>query len=166
MTELKQEKKELEKKIPETNIRLITSESYSEMFQLDADVFPEHSQGRFDYIINRPDGEIHGCWFGQKLIGYISFSPEVTEKSEPFIYVNSVCVDKDYRKMGFGSRLITLAINKALNYNIPVILHVRATNQPAVNMYIKHGLQIGGVIEKYYKDGDDAYIMLMYFGEN
>ena len=40
-----------------------------------------------------------------------------------------------------------------------IILEVRKSNFPAINLYLKFGFSELGIREKYYNDGEDAIIM-------
>lgn len=71
-----------------------------------------------------------------------------------------IAVLGSHRSRGIGSALIREFTNacamKGLN-NIE--LEVRVSNKEAVRFYTKHGYQITGVIQKFYKDGEDGYKM-------
>ena len=59
---------------------------------------------------------------------------------------------------GIGGILIT-EILKRLTRNSSVFLEVKKSNFPAINFYKKHGFNIFGVRNNYYKDGASALLM-------
>ena len=59
---------------------------------------------------------------------------------------------------GIGSILLT-KILKNLTRNSSVFLEVKKSNFPAINLYKKHGFNIFGIRNNYYKDGSSALLM-------
>ena len=59
---------------------------------------------------------------------------------------------------GIGSILLT-KILKNLTRNSSVFLEVKKSNFPAINLYKKHGFNIFGIRNNYYKDGASALLM-------
>jgi ribosomal protein S18 acetylase RimI-like enzyme len=87
------------------------------------------------------------------LIGFIAAD---LRRSQQTAWIATLAVMPDYRKTGIGSKLLTLCENKI---SLPRIkLSVRQSNQPAIQLYIKHGYQQVEVWKNYYKGGDNALI--------
>ena len=59
---------------------------------------------------------------------------------------------------GIASILLT-KILKNLTRNSSVFLEVKKSNFPAINLYKKHGFNIFGIRNNYYKDGASALLM-------
>ena len=59
---------------------------------------------------------------------------------------------------GIGSILLT-KILKNFARNSSVFLEVKKSNFPAINLYKKHGFNIFGIRNNYYKDGASALLM-------
>ena len=59
---------------------------------------------------------------------------------------------------GIGGILLT-EILKRLTRNSSVFLEVKKSNFPAINLYKKHGFNIFGIRNNYYKDGASALLM-------
>ena len=59
---------------------------------------------------------------------------------------------------GIGGILLT-KILKNLTRNSSVFLEVKKSNFPAINLYKKHGFNIFGIRNNYYKDGASALLM-------
>ena len=77
-------------------------------------------------------------------------------------HVISIAVLQEYRRRGIGSALMSEALNIfEEKYDVDsVYLEVRVSNQPAINMYEKFGFVKARIIRGYYRDGEDAYVMV------
>ena len=82
-------------------------------------------------------------------------------RNKNFLWVQSVYVDKNYRKIGIGNKLLESLINLCSDLNCTLInLEVRESNLTAQNLYKKHGFIIDGVRKGYYEDNkEDAILM-------
>ncbi len=76
-------------------------------------------------------------------------------------HINNVCISPQYRRKGLASALIARLIEICKEQGVfKMTLEVRKSNQPAIELYEKHGFQEVGVRPKYYQDnGEDAVIM-------
>ena len=69
-------------------------------------------------------------------------------------------VDKEYQHMGFGSMMLSFAIKICENMQIKSLtLEVRESNQNAINLYKKFGLEEVAIRKNYYLDGENAILM-------
>jgi len=77
-------------------------------------------------------------------------------------HVISIAVLQEYRRRGIGSALMSEALKIfEKKYDVDsVYLEVRVSNQPAINMYEKFGFVKARIIRGYYRDGEDAYVMV------
>jgi len=77
-------------------------------------------------------------------------------------HVISIAVLQEYRRRGIGSALMSEALKIfEKKYDVDsVYLEVRVSNQPAINMYEKFGFVKARRIRGYYRDGEDAYVMV------
>jgi len=88
-----------------------------------------------------------------ELIGFIAVD---LRRSQNTAWIATLAVLPAYRKSGIGSALIRISEEEA---NLPKIrLSVRQSNQPAIQLYQKHGYQQIEVWKKYYKGGDNALV--------
>ena len=72
----------------------------------------------------------------------------------------NVAVAPDFRKKGVGKLLMESMHEKAKALGAErMLLEVRVSNQPAIGLYEKYGYSRYGKREKYYADGEDAYLM-------
>jgi len=77
-------------------------------------------------------------------------------------HVISIAVLQEHRRRGIGSALMSEALKIfEEKYDVDsVYLEVRVSNQPAINMYEKFGFVKARIIRGYYRDGEDAYVMV------
>jgi len=75
-------------------------------------------------------------------------------------HIVSIAVDEQYRGKGIGRCLIETLIEKFKKNGIKIVrLEVAVSNIVAQSIYKKMGFKIVDCIEKYYSDGEDAFIM-------
>ncbi|MCX9015076.1 MAG: ribosomal protein S18-alanine N-acetyltransferase [Candidatus Methanoperedens sp.] len=80
--------------------------------------------------------------------------------SEDIGRIFSLGVDPGYQNMGIGSALLK-EINLRLNLSrvSEIVLEVRQSNVRAKRFYERQGFYVSGITERYYYDGENAYIM-------
>lgn len=70
-------------------------------------------------------------------------------------------VDKEYQSMGFGSMMIEFVIKLCEMSGVPNIsLEVRESNIKAQRLYEKYGFKYSHKREQYYKNGENALVMI------
>ena len=76
--------------------------------------------------------------------------------------IDQIAVKKSERKQGFAKILLENSINdlKERGEVSFFTLEVRASNEPAINLYKSFGFQKVTIKEKYYDDGEDAIYMI------
>lgn len=76
--------------------------------------------------------------------------------------IDQIAVKKSERNQGFAKILLDKSINdlKELGEVSFFTLEVRASNEPAINLYKSFGFQKVTIKEKYYDDGEDAIYMV------
>jgi len=81
--------------------------------------------------------------------------------TEPEAHLNEIAIEKQYRRMNIGSRLLYFCINESKVRGCEYItLEVRESNEEAIRFYKKNGFHILGKRKKIYTDpNDDAIIM-------
>lgn len=78
--------------------------------------------------------------------------------------ITNIAVQKNYRKMGIGRKIITQL--KETAYELmgidEMVLEVRVGNAPAIGLYESLGFKKAGIRPNYYEDNkEDAYVMLL-----
>ncbi len=75
-------------------------------------------------------------------------------------HVVSIAVLKEHRGKGLGTALMQEAINAMISKDCDeVYLEVRVSNEQAIRVYEKLGLETRSRLRGYYRDGEDAYLM-------
>jgi ribosomal-protein-alanine N-acetyltransferase len=75
-------------------------------------------------------------------------------------HVVSVAVMPEHRRNGVGGALVTKAMEGMRMYGAKqCYLEVRLTNEEAIGLYKKLGLEVTRTIRGYYADGEDACVM-------
>ena len=87
------------------------------------------------------------------IIGYI-----FTHKIDKDVQILNIAIDTAYQHKGHGNRLLSYFMDQ-LDEDISIILEVRKSNFPAINLYLKYGFSELGIREEYYNDGEDAIVM-------
>lgn len=103
----------------------------------------------------------------EKIIGYIMCRIERGISSFRKVFpvkkghIVSIAVLHDSRHKGIGSELINKGMEGMTSYGASeFFLEVRKSNSAAVFMYEKLGFEVGRVLKGYYRDGEDAYLMI------
>jgi len=77
-------------------------------------------------------------------------------------HINKIATHPVVRGEGHGRRLMEEAIDAALGRKAAsVVLEVRASNDPAIRFYRRFGFLEVGKRKRYYKDGEDARLMML-----
>ena len=93
------------------------------------------------------------------VIGYVMF----WIKYEYQGHIISIAVDKNYRRMKAGSKLLSKAIsNLSLLPINTIFLEVREHNTGAVEFYKKFGFKIDRVVPGYYDNDEGAILMYIH----
>lgn len=75
--------------------------------------------------------------------------------------INFLVVEK-YQGNGFGSTMLEFVIDLVKSVNVPNIsLEVRKSNEKAIKLYEKYGFKYSHTRERYYKDGEDALVLIL-----
>ncbi len=70
-------------------------------------------------------------------------------------------VDEEYQRQGFGSLMLEFVIQLCELSKVPNIsLEVRESNTKAISLYNKYGFNYSHKRIKYYKDGEDALVLI------
>lgn len=85
-------------------------------------------------------------------------------------YIDNVAVREDYRGNGIADALVDVFVRFGREHLAFLTLEVRPSNEPAIQLYYKHGFAQVGRRKNYYHDPkEDALIMTLEFpreGEN
>ena len=88
------------------------------------------------------------------MVGFIAAD---VKRHEDLAWVSTLGILPEYRRRGLGSQLLRTCEDQL--HVSRVRLSVRASNQPARQMYAKVGYVQYGVWKRYYSDGEDALVL-------
>lgn len=92
------------------------------------------------------------------VIGYVMF----WIKYESCGHIISIAVDKEYRRLGAGTKLLIKAISILSLLNLDTIyLEVNENNDGAIEFYKTFNFNIDRTVPKYYANGDGAIVMYL-----
>ncbi len=79
-------------------------------------------------------------------------------------HIATIAVAPEYRRQKIARKLLISGLEATATRNIKTAtLEVRATNKPAINLYLSLGFEIVGVRHRYYVDNnEDALIMTLH----
>ncbi len=145
-------------KIIDIKIRKIQKKDQKEVLRISKESFPDDeadfiTQSLFDrehfYIAEIPD---------KIIVGFICFGIYSVKAAHIMI----LAVDPKYQRKSIGTKLLMFAIKIMKKHPISKIrLEVKVSNVEAIEFYEKHEFKIAGVIDKYYDDQSDAYLMIL-----
>lgn len=91
-----------------------------------------------------------------RVIGYVGFRLQSKEG-----HVTTIAVHPDWRQRGLGELLLLTAIDRMMRRQVSVVsLEMRPSNQVARRLYRKYGFQRVARRRGYYRDGEDALVMV------
>lgn len=100
-----------------------------------------------------------GAYLDERLIGYaglaINGRPPHVEAE-----VHTIAVEPAHQGKGVGELLLRGLLARADEKQAAVLLEVRTDNEPATELYRKHGFEVVGLRKRYYQpSGADAHTM-------
>lgn len=76
------------------------------------------------------------------------------------LHILNVAIHPDYQRRGLGRKLVSHAIEHAIEAHAGfATLEVRKNNHAAIHLYKKLGFKTLNIRRKYYADGEDARVM-------
>jgi ribosomal-protein-alanine N-acetyltransferase len=109
------------------------------------------------FFVAEYEGEIVGYIMCRIERGISGFGRMPVKKG----HIVSVAVLKTIRHKGIGTALITAGMEGMKDYGASeFFLEVRKANEDAIGVYEKLGYTVRRVLRGYYRDGEDAYLMI------
>ena len=132
----------MEDKFEYINIETLDEKLLDEILTIENDVFPNpYNENMIRSIVNDKDGLMIGCFFDEKLIGYIQILRNLYSNDD--IVIANLAVVEQYRGKGIAKKLLYMACNHfESNEFTPIILQVRKDNEIAINLYKNLGFII------------------------
>ncbi|MDI9644370.1 MAG: ribosomal protein S18-alanine N-acetyltransferase [Candidatus Verstraetearchaeota archaeon] len=132
--------------------RVCLPENYS------PDFFMEHHwENPKIFLVAEVDDKVVGYNMCRIEFGVSNLKREFVRKG----HVISIAVMEGYRGLGIGFRLMEQGMKNVRESGATEIyLEVRQSNIPAIQLYRKLGFKAVRVLEGYYRDGENAYMMV------
>lgn len=118
------------------------------------------TKGMFEDELYNPQAHYLVLEVSGEIAGYAGYWKILDEG-----HITNVAIHSDYRRLGYGRRLIQALIEQAKAMDIVAMtLEVRVSNNPAISLYQSFGFQTEGIRKRYYTDNqEDAAIMWLIF---
>lgn len=143
----------------EKSVQMLGVEDIAEVMDMERQCFKYHwTEEQFRLGLEK--GAFHILGIGRTehghLVGYLAFSTVLDEME-----ILNLAVLPEYRKRGHGAKLLQTLLSYCRNNGIVKgFLDVKASNAPAIDLYLKFGFKKIGVRKKYYPDtGEDAILL-------
>jgi ribosomal-protein-alanine N-acetyltransferase len=149
------------------NVREFKSDDIKHVVYINKQTLPENYPDQFflglhyhapkAFLVAEADNEIIGYIMCRIERGISSFGRLPVKKG----HIVSVAVLDAHRHKGIGTTLIKGAMSAMEEYgSSEFFLEVRKGNQEAVSVYNTLGFTVHRVLRGYYRDGEDAYLMV------
>lgn len=112
--------------------------------------------------LENPVAAIDLLWVDERLAGYICYWLIAAEME-----VLNVATSPEFRRFGVAGKLLNHSFSVCLEKGLKrAFLEVRSGNMNAIALYQRHGFVAAGVRKGYYRDGEDALLMVCDFTES
>jgi ribosomal-protein-alanine N-acetyltransferase len=126
-----------------------------ELLEMEETIFNEPNPLLYAMIESRPmEGFIVAEEEGE-IIGYLLGTLLMDEAR-----ILLIAVKDKHRRRGIGSRLVKEYVESVTGRASMIRLEVRTSNLAAQTFYFKLGFRFIGMVNNYYRNGDNAYIMV------
>lgn len=68
-------------------------------------------------------------------------------------YIQTICIDEDYRNKGYGKKLLQFCEKRILKISPNIFICVSSFNKGAIKLYYDFGFMLVGELENFVKDG-------------
>ena len=80
-------------------------------------------------------------------------------------YIQTICIDEDYRGIGFGKQLLQFCEDRILNISPNIFICVSSFNKGAIRLYEEFGFKLIGKLDNFVKDGFTELLYRKSFGQ-
>ncbi len=154
--------------LQEYRVRQFEREDIESVVSINRNCLPENYPDQFflglyhhapkSFLVAECDEGICGYIMCRIERGISSFGRSPVKKG----HIVSIAVRTEHRHQGIGSKLVEAAIEGMKEYGASeFFLEVRKTNEEAISIYEKLNFEIKRVLKGYYRDGEDAYLMVL-----
>ncbi|MEA3363975.1 MAG: ribosomal protein S18-alanine N-acetyltransferase [Thermodesulfobacteriota bacterium] len=141
-------------------IRSISESDLDAVLQIEQDCYPHPwSLQQFIQELENPVASLLICEIEDKVVGYICYWLIAGE-----MQILNVATAPQVRCKGVAAQLLEQAFKRCDSAHLlSAWLEVRAANQAAMTLYQRYGFKQSGIRKAYYRDGEDAILMVKLF---
>lgn len=138
-------------------IRSIISADLDAIIAIEQECYPHPwTLSQFQQEIDNPAATILVAEVAKQVVGYICYWFIIDE-----MQVLNIATAPQVRRNGIAAQLLDSALNSYSAGELASIwLEVRAGNRAAIALYQRYGFVFNGTRKKYYRDGEDASLMV------
>ncbi len=112
---------------------------------------------QFQQELENPCAHLELCRWQDELAGYLCYWLIAGE-----MQILNVATSPAWRRQGIAARLLEHCLQYCQRQGlVRAWLEVRASNQAAISVYQRRGFIISGSRPEYYRDGEDALLMVL-----
>ncbi|MBO8181863.1 MAG: ribosomal protein S18-alanine N-acetyltransferase [Archaeoglobus sp.] len=138
-------------------VRGYTPRDFRDILKIEKEAFSPQNPAYDLFIYLSHSTDLLVADIGGNVIGYISVM-DMNDSSK----IISFAVKKEFQGHGVGSMLMDEAIKRCIERGKKsIMLEVRVSNERAQKLYKKKGFKVIDVLPGYYRDGEDAYLMVL-----
>lgn len=79
-------------------------------------------------------------------------------------YIQTICIDEDYRGKGFGKKLLEFCEERILKISPNIFICVSSFNEGAIKLYYQFGFKLIGELDDFVKEGFTELLLRKTFG--
>ncbi len=144
--------------LPPVQYRLFEETDLHQVLRLANEALDEdYDGGLFLHFARMHPEAFHVAEAGDEIVGFVMGT--VQRAYEARILALAVC--EQWRRQGIATDLAQRFLMAFRQHGVKrITLEVRLTNEPAIGLYRSMGFEQDGIVEDYYNDGEDAYVMV------
>ena len=143
-------------------IRVVAETDLDAILQIEKECYP--LPWSFQQFVEELENPVATLLVGEienRIVGYICYWLVVGEME-----ILNLATAAEFRRKGIAAELMTQAFNRCpVDKLSSAWLEVRAANQSAIALYRRSGFNQSGVRKGYYRDGEDAIVMVKIFNQ-
>jgi ribosomal-protein-alanine N-acetyltransferase len=137
-------------------IRRMTANDVPAVHKIEKKVFKD--AWTFEQLLSETEPDAyrapHVVVYDSKIIGFTCIWALAGE-----VHINNFAIDPDFQRKGLGLKLLNFIFD-AFKESGFFYLEVRESNEAAISLYEKCGFRLDFKRKAYYKDGEDALVMI------
>lgn len=143
--------------MPQPVICKLTKESHDRIVELeDKTGTPPWTRALIEAEFGKSNSRIYGVRIGGEIIGFTILRLIVDE-----VHILKFAVDPECQGKGYGRYLLRGSFSELYDQGARrVSLEVRASNKPAVSLYLSEGFYECGIRQEYYTDNKEDALLL------